>query len=153
MEFELLSRWAEHKDAAGLIARVSAETPLAPDEDQVGGFIRFLAGNQLLRPDSNVAREELARRVQAGKTSWLSYLFHHYLFFRLPLLRPDGFLSRTVPLVEPFFTRGFLLLVLTVLAADLYLVGRSWHDFSNAFLAMATPTGLVYYGKIGRAHV
>lgn len=145
LEFELLSRWGEHRDAATLIERVAAETPLAPDEQQVAAFIRFLAGNQLLRPGSAMAQEELRRRAGAAGASWLSYLFHHYLFFRLPLLRPDAFLSRTVPLVEPFFTRGFLLLVLTVLAVDLYLVGRSWHDFSNAFLAMATPTGLVYY--------
>jgi len=30
LEFELLARWKEHKDAASLAARVAAETPIAP---------------------------------------------------------------------------------------------------------------------------
>jgi putative peptide zinc metalloprotease protein len=146
LEFELLARWSRHREGAALLAQVAAETKLAPEEDELRALVEFLAANQLLRPDSKVAREALGRKASAGKQSWYLYLLHHYLFFRLPLLRPDAFLGRTVGVVDLFFTRGFLLAVLLVLVADLYLVVREWHEFSNAFLAMLTPKGLVYYG-------
>ena len=145
LEFELLARWGGHREGAPLLAQVAAETTLRPTADELSALVDFLAANQLLRPDSQMARETLRRKASSGKLSWFQFLLHHYLFFRLPLLRPDAFLGRTVGLVDLFFTRGFLLAVLLVLAADLYLVVREWHEFSNAFLAMLTPKGLAYY--------
>jgi putative peptide zinc metalloprotease protein len=141
----LLARWAGHREAAPLLAQVAAETKLSPTEDELRDLIAFLAANQLLQPGSPLAMESLRRKAASGKLSVFQYLLHHYLFFRLPLLRPDAFLGRTVEFVDLFFTRGFLLAVLLVLAADLYLVVREWHEFSNAFLGMLTPRGLVYY--------
>jgi putative peptide zinc metalloprotease protein len=146
LEFELLARWSGHREGEALRAQVAAETTLRPTAEELSALVEFLAANQLLRPDSQVARETLRRRAGSGKQSWFQFLLHHYLFFRLPLLRPDAFLGRTVGVVDLFFTRGFLLAVLLVLAADLYLVVREWHEFSNAFLAMLTPKGLIYYG-------
>src|SRR5437868_2770864 len=35
LEFELLARWAEHKDAEALVAQVAAETPLTPSAEEV----------------------------------------------------------------------------------------------------------------------
>ncbi len=145
LEFELLSRWHGHRNAVSLLAQVAAETTLRPDEEELGELIEFLASNQLLRPDSALARDALRRKLTGAKLSWYEYVLHHYLFFRLPLLRPDAFLGRTAWMVELFFTRGFLLAVLLVLVADLYLVVRDWHQFSNAFVGMLTPQGLVYY--------
>ena len=37
-----------------------------------------------------------SRRVRVWK-----WLIHNYLYFRIPLLKPDAFLSRTLPLVRP----------------------------------------------------
>ena len=145
LEFELLARWAAHTQGDALLRQVAAETTLRPSEEELSGLIEFLAHNLLLKPDSAVAKEALRRKTEGAKLSWPQYLLHHYLFFRLPLLRPDAFLGRTVGIVDVFFTRGFLLALLLVLAADLYLVVREWHEFSNAFLGMLTPRGLVYY--------
>lgn len=146
MEFELLARWAAQREGGALLARVAAETTLRPSQEELGALVEFLAANQLLMPDSAVSKDALRRKADAGKQNWAQYILHHYLFFRLPLLRPDAFLGRTVGLVDLFFSRGFLLTVLLVLAADLYLVVREWHEFSNAFVGMLTPRGLVYYG-------
>src|SRR3954470_7035775 len=70
LEFELLARWKEHRDAATLAARVSAETPLKPSPEEVQELIDFLASNQLLAAGSALARESLAKRVQGAKQSW-----------------------------------------------------------------------------------
>src|SRR3954451_13236657 len=51
LEFELLARWPDHRDADSLITRVEHETSLAPTEEEVQGFADFLIGNQLVQSD------------------------------------------------------------------------------------------------------
>src|SRR5437870_12998318 len=65
LEFELLARWREHSDAASLMARVSAETPLRPTLEEIQELIAFLASQQLLTPASAVAQQALSRRLHA----------------------------------------------------------------------------------------
>src|SRR5260221_1516931 len=145
LEFELIARWKEHRDAVSLAARVSAETPLKPSAEEVQELIDFLATNQLLAPNSALAKESLARRMQGSKQSWFQMLLHHYLFFRIPLVRPDAFLSRTVGLTDLFFTRGFVLLVVILLGLDLYLLSREWYTFTEAMGRLFTPQAFLYY--------
>lgn len=145
LEFELLARWREHADADSLVAAVAEQTPLEVEVHEVEELIQFLAANQLLAPGSKVAREALARRMGARKQSWGEQLLHHYLFFRLPLFKPDAFLARTAALTDVFFTRGFLLLLIGLLGLDLYLVSREWYSFSNAMSRMLTPRAFLYY--------
>ena len=145
LEFELLARWKEHKDAASLAARVAAETPIAPSIEEVREMVGFLAGNQLLAPRSKEAMEALTRRMKDSKHPWYEELFHTYLFFRLPLFRPDVFLARTVGLVDVFFTRGFVLLVLVLFGIDLYLLSREWYNVTDAMARIFTPRAFLYY--------
>src|SRR4051795_5753777 len=56
LEFELLARWGEAREAAALAARVGAETPLKPSREEVLELIEFLASNQLLSPSSALAK-------------------------------------------------------------------------------------------------
>jgi putative peptide zinc metalloprotease protein len=145
LEFELLARWRGARDAASLIARVSAETTLRPTLDEVQELIGFLASQQLLAPTSSVAQQALSRRLHASKHAWYHDLLHKYLFFRLPLFRPDAFLARTVALTDIFFTRGFVVLLLALLGLDLYLVSREWYSVTGAMGRMLSPQGFLYY--------
>ena len=145
LEFELIARWKEHRDAAELAARVAAETPLKPTLDEVKELLNFLAANQLLAPGSAMARESLASRLSVSKQAWYKQLLHHYLFFRIPLIRPDAFLARMVSLTDIFFTRGFVLLVVVLLGLDLYLLSREWYSFTDAMGRMFTPQAFLYY--------
>jgi len=145
LEFELLARWREHSDAESLMERVAAETTLRPALEEVQELIAFLAHNQLLAPASVVARQALTRRLHASRHAWYQDLLHHYLFFRLPLFRPDAFLARTVALTDIFFTRGFVVLLVALLGLDLYLVSREWYSFTGAFGRMLSAQGFLYY--------
>ncbi len=145
LEFELLARWTEHGDAESLALRVAAETPLKPTAEEVQDLIDFLAHNQLLAPGSDVAKISLLRRRQESQQSWYMQLLHRYLFFRVPLWRPDAFLGRTVGLTDIFFTRGFVLLILVLVGLDLYLLSREWYNFTDALGRMLTPHAFLYY--------
>jgi putative peptide zinc metalloprotease protein len=145
LEFELLSRWKEHKDAASLAAHVAAETPISPSTEEVREMIGFLTTNQLLAARSKEARDALSKRMKDAKQPWYTELFHHYLFFRLPVFHPDAFLARTIGLVDVFFTRGFVLLMLVLLGIDLYLISREWYSVTDAAARMFTPSAFLYY--------
>jgi putative peptide zinc metalloprotease protein len=146
LEFELLARWRNQRDPEALLAQVAAETPLRPSDDELQSLIQFLTVNQLLSPKSQMAQQALSRRMrEAGKGAWYWQLLHHYLFFRLPLVRPDAFLARTVALTDVFFTRGFVAVVLMLLGLDLYLVSREWYSVTDAMSRMLTPHAFLYY--------
>src|SRR6185369_11766517 len=113
--------------------------------EEVQELAEFLAANQLLAPHSPAARASLSRRHAGSQKSWLSQVLHHYLFFRLPIWRPDAFLARTVGLTEIFFTPGFIVLVVGLLGVDLYLLSREWYSFTDALGRMLTPHAFLYY--------
>ena len=145
LEFELIARWTDHRDAASQPAQVAAQTPLKPTVEEVEELIEFLAGTQLLAPASELAKTTLAKRRDDSKQSWYMQVLHRYLFFRVPLWRPDRFLARTVGLTDVFFTRGFAMLILLLLCLDLYLLSREWYSFTDALGRMLTPSAFLYY--------
>jgi putative peptide zinc metalloprotease protein len=145
LEFELLARWRRERDPEALLAEVAAQTPLRPTADELQELVQFLAVNQLLAPKSAMAQQVLGRRLRESKHAWYWQALHHYLFFRLPLLRPDAFLARTVALTDVFFTRGFVGAVLLLLGLDLYLVSREWYSVTDAMARMLTPHAFLYY--------
>ncbi|MCG8487660.1 MAG: hypothetical protein MI756_09360, partial [Chromatiales bacterium] len=109
--FEILARWSlgEVDKIAGSI---NAETTLQVEPKDVEAVAEFLAENELLVPFGDKVSQDMAGRVQANKSSRFVWLLKHYLFFRVPLVKPDNFLSSTRQWVEPLFSRTFLRLTL-----------------------------------------
>ncbi|SFV06970.1 putative peptide zinc metalloprotease protein [Methylobacterium sp. 174MFSha1.1] len=141
VEFEILARW-DAVTAEELAGRVRAETRLDVEAGDVEALARALQGNHLVSAAAPGAwrlyAAERARR-RAGPWSWL---LHHYLFFKLPLLRPDAALTRLAPLARPLFTRTFAGIVLLGLCLGLYLAGRQWDVLAGRVAAMASPESL-----------
>jgi putative peptide zinc metalloprotease protein len=145
LEFELLARWASHAKVDTLIAQIEAETPLRPTEDEVVHFIQFLEVSQLLVPEGKEERGRLRSRWMQGVKPWYEQLFHNYLFFRVPLVRPDKFLERTLPFAELFFTRSFFTILLVVFLADLYLITQEWNELRRTFAYFFNLQGGLYF--------
>ena len=117
--FEVLSRW--HLGHSEAIAQsVSSETTLALDAADVNDVVEFLAGGQLLKPSSGRDVARLLAIHDAHKTGWLTWALHHYLFFRVPLVRPDQWLDAILPFVEWMGRRSFRLITLGVLVVGLF---------------------------------
>ncbi len=143
--FEILSRWSLGSPEA-VAQAVNAETALQVESGQVQAVGRFLTGNQLTRPQGHGDSLRLARESQAQQQSWAGWLLHHYLFFRLPLVRPDRFLAATQGLVGWLGSSWFLGMTLLALAAGLALVARQWDQFAASFVDTLTLSGMVSYG-------
>jgi putative peptide zinc metalloprotease protein len=143
--FEILARWDLGQPDA-IAEAVSEQTTLSVDARDVGDVLRFLTINQLLRPRTTTAVASLVARAKAERQTISQWLLHHYLFLRIPLLRPDRFLARTRPMVRWAFSPAFFWATLIALAAGLFLVHRQWDSFSATLMDLMTPAGLVGYG-------
>ena len=133
--------------SAPLIAQaINQETPLRIDEEAVDAFLTFLARTNLLRMRGSEAIDSLVAQVSAQRRNWVMWLLHNYLFIRIPLVRPDGFLEATRPYVDWLFGRRFSLLAALFSVLALGLVLRQWDGFVATFLHFFSWEGLVYYG-------
>ncbi|MDQ2079106.1 HlyD family efflux transporter periplasmic adaptor subunit [Xanthobacteraceae bacterium Astr-EGSB] len=143
-EFEILSRWGGA--SAGAIAkRIRAETTLAVEDEDVEEFGRFLLACDLLHVSGPQATAGLVGKAERRRESVGRWLLHNYLFMRIPLLRPDAFLTAAYPLIAFVYTRAFAAAIVLIGLAGLYLVARQWDTFLATFVDMFTVQGLVWF--------
>lgn len=140
--FALVAHW-RHANPRIIAAAVAEENLYEPTVDDVMGFYQFLAANNLTETADTAY---LARQAEARETGWFWWLIHNYLFFRIPLVRPDRFLAATAGWVAPFYSRAWLAIVLLVAAAGGLLVARQWDAFLHTFQHFFSPEGLALYG-------
>jgi len=142
--FEILARWSAGSPAA-IQQQVNAETALAIDEHDVEALVDFLSANQLLRARTREDSVRMARRARAQKQTWAGWLLHHYLFVRVPLIRPDRFLDRTIGCVRWIYTSGFVWATALALLLGLFLIHQQWDSFRTTLVNTLTITGALYY--------
>lgn len=146
LTFEILSRWHLQEPQA-IAAAVAADTPIQDLEPKdVEAVLRFLTERELLlRTDAAFSRS-LANQIQRRQIGWWTWLLHHYLFFRVPLWKPDAWLARNQHWVRGFYTPGFYWLTAFVLLLGLLQVSRQWDSFSASFVDLFSWQGLAAYG-------
>jgi putative peptide zinc metalloprotease protein len=142
LEFELLSRWHEGLDPGALLARVATETPLRPRPAQLEAVVAFLRAQQLVRADRPADTARLQAAAEAKREAPLAWLLHHYLFFRVPLVRPGAWLARTAPRIGFLWHRGFAVATLAAAALGVLLAAREWDVFTHSLRDTLSPAGL-----------
>jgi putative peptide zinc metalloprotease protein len=140
---EMLRRW--HLSPDVLLAQVNAETTLKLDEADLTVLLEFLQQNQLLIIKSGQS-DSLAERLRARQGSVWAWLLHNYLFFRIPLIRPDAWLDRWHERLSFLFTRTTL--HLTFMAGILGVLGvyQDWQRYSSTLVEMFSLQGAISYG-------
>ncbi|MEO7494526.1 MAG: secretion protein HylD [Massilia sp.] len=144
LTFEILARWSLG-NARDIADSVSAATTLAASEDDVMAVAGFMNDNQLLRPDPVASSKTMAARRRAMSGPWHRQLLHHYLFFRIPLLKPDRRLGRVAPAFDWFYSAAFARVTLLALLFGAVQVYRDWDHFSATLVDTLTPGGLLAY--------
>ncbi len=148
---EVLQRW-DLDDPARIAADVCARTTLQLQPDDVEAVVQFLAQHQLLQPGATPSPDgarpaaRLAAQLARLEGTPLKWLLHHYLFFRVPLVRPDAWLTRWLPVARWFGSRSFGLLTLVALAVGLTQVARRWDVFTASLVDTFNLEGLLAYG-------
>ncbi len=142
VEFEMLRRW--HRGTpASVAAAVQAETTLDIGAEEVLELAGFLAHNHLLQARGEKATAVFLKAKAASKEHPLKALLHKYLFFRIPVARPDAFYGRLLPWVGWVMTPGFVLVTVLAGLTGLFLVVRQWEAFLASFPFFLSAQGII----------
>ncbi|MDX5362108.1 MAG: biotin/lipoyl-binding protein [Alphaproteobacteria bacterium] len=141
---DLLELWGLGS-VSRVVSAARAELGRIVSAGEVTAFAGFLHDNALATGEGEGAAARLMAQYRAAKRSLLGTLLHNYLFFRVPLVRPDRFLRATWPWVAPFFTRASALIFLLLGVSGLYLAGRQWDHFAAQFGDFLSLEGAVFY--------
>jgi putative peptide zinc metalloprotease protein len=142
--FEMLSRW-QLQDPQAVIHEINRDTALQLDAHALEGLLAFLRDQQLLQPARGSAAAFAAQR-EKQRGNWRQWLLHNYLFFRIPLLRPDRLLNWLTPQLAFLFSPAFRWLTLAAGVLGLAGAYREWDRFSATLMDTLTWQGALLYG-------
>src|SRR5574343_1075410 len=142
---EILTRWTLD-DAEQIAAEVSEHTTLAMTADDVREVAQFVVQHQLVQATLPGAPRKMAAQLARIQGSPLKWLLHHYLFFRIPLIKPDAWLTRWLPVARGFGSRSFGWITALAFALGLTQVVRRWDVFSASLVETFNLEGLLAYG-------
>ena len=143
---DLIVCWQPGCSPADMADIVSNEAGLTVGEDQIVKLVEFVRLSYLTQEDQPGHWREISGREAASKQSVFWQFAHNYLFFKVPLLRPQRFLQRTHPYITPLYSSktAKLLCVIGILA--LYLVSRQWDSFIGTFDQFFSIEGMILFG-------
>jgi len=144
LDFEMLLRWA-YGSPEKIVNSVNNETTLDIEVTDVDDLKRFLEQNCLLQASSQETVDQLRQRAKELNKGFLNWILHHYLFFRIPLFRPQVWLASLMPWLGWIFTRTTAIVVTSLTLIGIFLVVRQWGAFSSTFVDQFTWSGLLGY--------
>ena len=143
--FELLNLWRV-MEVKQFIDYASHKLRRLVKQAEIDELCKFLLGNGLCLEATGGDYNAFYQQESASNRGWMSLIIHNYLFFKIPLVRPQGFLDAIWPLVGCLFTRlsawGFFAGALLAF----YLVSRQWEIFAGTFLSFFSLEGAILYG-------
>ena len=95
----LLKNWVGGEKVDALIKKIE-DLKLSINERDIEDFIQFLDINNLIIQNTSEGSKKLATQYKSQKKHWFLKLIHGYLFFKIPIFKPDDFLKRTLPIVS-----------------------------------------------------
>jgi putative peptide zinc metalloprotease protein len=122
----------------------------APGQEAVVLLLGQLYQANLLQYDHALDTAELFKRHQKRTSQEMRSRLANIMFFRIPLLDPDRFLVRLLPLVGPLFSVFGLILWLGVVVAGLMHVAGNWQAVENQYQGVLAPGNLplLYAGLV-----
>lgn len=145
LTFEILSRW-HMDDAEQILADIAHETTIHPEMADIEAVHKFLIDNELACNHGPNGTKWYCEQAAKRRSTWLNWLLHHYLFFRIPLMRPDRWLGRALPWVAPLASPAFTWMTIAALLAGLIETSRQWETFVATLVDTFSLQGLAGFG-------
>ena len=143
--FEVISR-LNLGSVHAILQAMSKETTLSLDETSIQHVMTFLDENELIQRHDDVENYLIGQRRHRKEKSWFQSLLHGYLFFRIPLLKPDAWLGRVLPYFNFVFSNIFFKLTLIIFFIGLLGVYQQWETFRTTLIDTFSLDGLIHYG-------
>ncbi|AZD45607.1 HlyD family efflux transporter periplasmic adaptor subunit [Pseudomonas chlororaphis] len=141
----LLRHWSLG-DAGQVLRAANREPGLPLGGAELDELLGFLRSHDLITALDPQQRASYELKAAAQHQSLWQVLLHQYLFFRIPLWRPDAFLNRAWPWLARFGP-GLLRYGLPLtLGLGVFLVSRDWQRFLATFPHLFSLGGALAFG-------
>ncbi len=114
-------------------------------QEKILQLIGFLHQNNLTLPVAHTTHKRTLTAQEQMKKMRFKVLLSSYLFFRIPLIKPDKFLNDSVNIVKSVFNRWMLLALIFFATCGYICVIVNLHKLSNIFINSITVKGLIRY--------
>ncbi|GGO81511.1 hypothetical protein GCM10011348_20720 [Marinobacterium nitratireducens] len=141
----LLRHWSLG-DPQRVLAAANAEPGATVNETELARLLQFLRNHDLIGAADDEQRASYGIKAAARRRTLWQVLLQQYLFFRIPLWRPDTFLNRTWPGLERYGARLLKTGLPLVLALGLFLALRDWERFLATFPYLFSLGGALAFG-------
>jgi putative peptide zinc metalloprotease protein len=141
----LLRHWSLGEPEQVLQA-ANREPGLALDGGDLEQLLAFLRSHDLITALDPQQRASYDFKAAARRQGLWQVLLHQYLFFRIPLWRPERFLNRAWPWLERFGPRALRYALPAVLGLGVFLVSRDWQRFIATFPHLFSLGGALAFG-------
>ncbi|APG17031.1 peptidase M50 [Kosakonia radicincitans] len=129
-----------------VLAAANQEPGLPLQVKELEQLLQFLRQHDLVTSGDAEQRQRYLSKARAMRTSLWKKVLHQYLFFRIPLWRPDPLLNRCWPWLKRYGTAILLGVFPLILVMGLYLVSRDWVRYTHAFPHLFSLQGMAVFG-------
>lgn len=143
--FDLIRAWQPGVSSNEFLVHPAIATQ-SLSHDELKAFVDFLQGNALTLAQDASATKRLLTQYEKSRRGWLTWLIHNYLFFRIPLLRPDTFLTKALPHIKFLFQKKITATISVIGLIGIFLAARQWDSFVATFMHFFSWEGLLLYG-------
>lgn len=143
--YEILARW-DYGVPDFIVESINHETTLQISPEDIEEVATFLDTHCLVqRQTCEAALGLYERKLMAKKSTW-NKLMHGYLFFRVPIVNPDPWLDRLLPVGLYLLSWRFFVVTLAALLFGIIQVSRQWDVFLSTLVDTFSFEGLFSYG-------
>jgi putative peptide zinc metalloprotease protein len=141
----LLRHWSLG-DPEQVLRAANREPGLPLDATELEQLLNFLRAHDLISALDPQQRASYGLKAAAQRQTVWQILLHQYLFFRIPLWRPDAFLNRAWPWLARFGPGALRYGLPLTLGLGVFLVSRDWQRFIATFPHLFSLGGALAFG-------
>lgn len=128
----LLRHWGLG-DPGQVLQAANREPGLRVGEKELEAMLTFLRSYDLITATDPQQRGSYGIKAASTQQKLWKKVLHQYLFFRIPLWRPDAFLNRAWPWLQRFGPMLLRVGLPLTLMLGVFLVARDWQRFVGSF--------------------
>ncbi|KHT42558.1 HlyD family efflux transporter periplasmic adaptor subunit [Pectobacterium brasiliense] len=129
-----------------ILAAANSEPGLPLRVKELEQLLQFLRQHDLIAASDAEQRQRYLGKAQAMRTSLWKSVLHQYLFFRIPLWRPDPVLNRCWPWLQRYGAPFLIWIFPLILLLGLFLVSRDWVRYTHSFPHLFSLSGMAVFG-------
>ena len=142
--FRLIKNWRGGEDLEQFEKKINSNG-IETNIDEIKSFVNFLQLNNLIIQPIGQGVTLLSQQKNSLKKHWLLNLIYSYLFFKIPLFKPDEFLNKSISTVKKLGSKNFRNLIYFFGFIGVFLVIQQYESFAKTFMYFFTFDGLLLY--------